>query len=166
MSLNKLKNVYFLGSLVKNIKGMYDKINEIIDYLNGDGKSGDGSYKSYVALLTQSGTSAPTVTILENTLGTIVWTRLSAGNYYGTLSDAFVAGKTIIVGNSNAEYGDYYSYNPLGGAGNVAGYYGFARDSKDVILFQTISSSTNNAVEASVLLTGSTTVPLEIRVYN
>lgn len=36
MSIDKLKNVYFLGSLVKNIKGIYDKINEIIDYLDNE----------------------------------------------------------------------------------------------------------------------------------
>jgi len=44
----------------------------------------------YVALLNQSGTSAPTAAVVENTLGgTLVWTRNSTGNYYATLTGAF-----------------------------------------------------------------------------
>jgi len=46
--------------------------------------------KKYVALLNQTGTSAPTATVVENTLGgTLVWTRNSTGNYYATLTGAF-----------------------------------------------------------------------------
>lgn len=52
-------------------------------------------YLKYVALLTQSGTSAPTATVLENTLGgTIVWTRNDVGDYTGTLAGAFSPNKT------------------------------------------------------------------------
>lgn len=52
-------------------------------------------YLKYVALLTQSGTSAPTATVLENTLGgTIVWTRNDVGDYTGTLAGAFTENKT------------------------------------------------------------------------
>lgn len=41
----------------------------------------------YVAQLTQTGTAAPAATVLENgTLGTIAWTRTSAGVYTGTSS--------------------------------------------------------------------------------
>jgi hypothetical protein len=41
--------------------------------------------KKYVALVTQSGTSAPTATVLENTLGgTVVWSRTSVGSYRAT----------------------------------------------------------------------------------
>lgn len=58
------------------------------------------NYKSYVALITQSGTAAPTITILENTLGDIVWTRFTAGGYYGTLTGAFLASKTFVIGGS------------------------------------------------------------------
>ncbi|HWT01213.1 MAG TPA: hypothetical protein VN256_13270 [Pyrinomonadaceae bacterium] len=53
--------------------------------------------KRYVALLSQSGTSAPTVTVLENSLGgTVVWTRFDVGVYTGTLSGVFMASKTAI----------------------------------------------------------------------
>lgn len=50
-------------------------------------------YKNYVARLSQSGTAAPTATIFENSIGAIVWTRTSAGNYVGTLTGAFPAAK-------------------------------------------------------------------------
>jgi hypothetical protein len=68
------------------------------------------NYKIYVALISQTGTSAPTVTILENTLGDIVWTRASTGLYYGTLTGAFLASKTFVIGGSadiNAGGGDF-----------------------------------------------------------
>jgi len=62
---------------------VYDKIETIIPY------------KVYTALLTQTGTSAPTAIVLENTLGgTVVWTRLSTGTYVGTLASAFTVNKT------------------------------------------------------------------------
>ena len=53
-------------------------------------------YKVYTALLTQSGTNAPVATVLQNTLGgTVVWTRVSSGDYEGTLSSAFTSNKTL-----------------------------------------------------------------------
>lgn len=50
------------------------------------------SVKVYRALLAQSGASAPTATVLENSLGgTVVWTRTGAGVYLATLTGAFAA---------------------------------------------------------------------------
>jgi hypothetical protein len=46
-------------------------------------------YKKYVALISQTGVLDPTVTVLENTIGDIVWTRFAAGDYRGTLTGAF-----------------------------------------------------------------------------
>lgn len=44
--------------------------------------------KVYKALLSQSGTDAPTAIVLENTLGvTITWSRLSVGKYRGTFTN-------------------------------------------------------------------------------
>jgi hypothetical protein len=52
--------------------------------------------KRYVALLTQSGTSAPTATVLENSLeGVPVWSRVSSGIYLLTLASAFSANTVI-----------------------------------------------------------------------
>ena len=52
------------------------------------------TYKKYIALITQSSTSAPTVVELENTIGPIIWSRKTTGEYSGTLSGAFTASKT------------------------------------------------------------------------
>lgn len=55
-------------------------------------------YKVYTALISQTGTSAPTATILENTLGgTVVWTRTGTGAYLATLSGVFTANKTSVL---------------------------------------------------------------------
>ena len=55
------------------------------------------TYTKYVALITQSSTSAPTVIELENTIGPIVWTRSSTGTYIGTLTGAFTLDKTYLT---------------------------------------------------------------------
>jgi hypothetical protein len=54
-------------------------------------------YKVYAALLTQTGTNAPVATVLENTIGNIVWTRGSTGYYIATLSAAFTTNKTVVL---------------------------------------------------------------------
>ena len=64
-------------------------------------------YKVYTALLSQSGTSAPTATVLENTIGAIVWSRSVIGGYFATLSGAFTTDKTSVLitnGSANATY--------------------------------------------------------------
>lgn len=80
-----------------------------IKTINGSSVLGAGNltinnssnYKVYVALLTQTGTDAPTAIVLENTLGgTVVWTRNGTGYYKGTLSNAFPSTKsTVIISN-------------------------------------------------------------------
>lgn len=64
------------------------------------GGGGGPGYLVYAALLNQSGTSAPTATVLANTLGgTVVWTRSDVGEYIATLASAFPVNKvsTIVV---------------------------------------------------------------------
>lgn len=73
------------------------------------------TYKVYTALLTQNGTDAPVATVLENTIGDIVWTYDSVGIYLGTLINAFTSNKTFLTSNldySNAdlERVSYLSY--------------------------------------------------------
>lgn len=53
--------------------------------------------KRYKALISQSSTSAPTVKILENSIGSIVWTRSSTGEYYGTLAGVFTTDKVFFI---------------------------------------------------------------------
>ena len=63
-----------------------------LDYVQANARP----YKVYTALLSQTGTNAPTATVLENTLGgTVVWGRSNAGFYTGTLTNAFPSGKTF-----------------------------------------------------------------------
>lgn len=96
MALLKLTNVYSLGSLIRNVKGIYNKVNEIIDYIHEDVKP----YKSYVALLNQTGTDAPVATVFENTLGvTPVWSYEGVGYYEITsVEGTFPEGNTVILG--------------------------------------------------------------------
>jgi len=71
-----------------------------IGLIGPTGPTGPGSsvsYKVYTALLTQTGQDAPVAIVLENTIGTIVWTRNSAGSYTGTLNNSFPENKTFIT---------------------------------------------------------------------
>lgn len=59
-------------------------------------------YKEYVALLTQTGTDAPTAEVLSNTLGfTPVFARVSQGVYTMSQEDGFPIGKTFFIINSS-----------------------------------------------------------------
>lgn len=75
-------------------------------YINGAGQfqefvipqSSQVGYSSYVASLTQSGTTAPSASVLSNDLtGTPIWTRNVAGSYTCTLNGVFEIGKTEII---------------------------------------------------------------------
>lgn len=70
-------------------------------------------YQIYNAILEQSGTSDPLVTVLQNTLnGTVVWTRDSEGVYLGTLAGAFDPKKTLIqASNSDYKLNDIGNYS-------------------------------------------------------
>lgn len=55
-------------------------------------------YKEYMALLTQSGTDDPTVTIIKNELsGDVSWTRNATGIYDGTLVGEFLNDTTGVI---------------------------------------------------------------------
>lgn len=66
---------------------------------NGSGITNVGGIKVWRGLVSQSGSSAPTATVLENSLGTITWARSSAGVYTATVSPAgaFTSNKTHIL---------------------------------------------------------------------
>jgi hypothetical protein len=68
------------------------------------------TYTKYVALISQSSTSDPTVLELENTIGPIVWTRVSQGIYNGTLTGAFTLNKTYGMINQVEENGIVMAY--------------------------------------------------------
>lgn len=84
---------------------------------------GDVGYKTYVALLTQTGTDAPVATVLENTLGSdIIWNYELTGVYYGdniNFADpskvfiSFTANQTSIGnGNIGSVCADIYDDGP------------------------------------------------------
>jgi hypothetical protein len=102
-------------------------------------------YKVYTALLTQSGTNAPTATVLENTLGgTIVWSRTSTGVYLGTLSGAFLLNK-VTVFNTNGTF--QQSFQGGRSSDNAVG----------------VNTTTFSGALTDGLLNGNS---IEIRVYN
>jgi len=106
-------------------------------------------YKVYTALLSQSGTSAPTATVLENTLGgTVVWTRSNTGQYVGTLTGAFTDQKTIIFVNRSNPSATAFDTNMAANVINIntIGYTTFSNSAY-------VDGQTNSA-------------SIEIRVYN
>ena len=55
------------------------------------------NYKSYVALITQSGTAAPTAIVLENTLGEVTFSYVAVGSYKVITSDLYTLDKTFAL---------------------------------------------------------------------
>jgi hypothetical protein len=107
-------------------------------------------YKSYVAIVSQSGTNAPTIdTLLENTLGdTITFTYANEGEYYiNSANNKFTSNKTVIMVTpgrrqlSNVTLGTTIVGNSL------------------LVLYSHVASGTLT----NSLISG---VSLEIRVYN
>jgi hypothetical protein len=61
--------------------------------------------QTYVALLTQSGTAAPSAVVLADNIGDITWSRISAGEYKGTPTTPFDSLNTfVIIGNVEHDY--------------------------------------------------------------
>lgn len=62
-----------------------------------------GGAKVYIAKLTNlgAGAVAPVATVIENTIGDIVWTRTGVGSYVGTLAGAFTENKTFVSGQNH-----------------------------------------------------------------
>ncbi len=76
----------------------FNVLNTLVEELDQSSPSKVG--KVYRALVSQSGTDDPTVLIQENTLGEIVWSRDSAGNYFGRLTGAFPEEETSCLTTS------------------------------------------------------------------
>ena len=104
-------------------------------------------YKKYVALMTQSGSSAPTAVVLENSIGGIAWTRSSTGRYVGTLTGTFPADKTTVMLT--------LGQGPLA---NVSATYGASRVDADSV--RILTNDTGSLADS--LLTDAV---VEIRIY-
>lgn len=99
-------------------------------------------YLVYTARISQTGVLDPTVDVLKNTIGAIVWTYDSPGTYAGTLIGAFTLDKT------------WFSIN----------------QEDDVNIVNTIGRTDANIVKIKtydngVLTDGILSTSLEIRVY-
>jgi hypothetical protein len=93
--------------------------------------------KVYRALLTQSGTDAPTAVVLENSIGAIVWEYSSTGIYTATLSGAFTANKTGLAPVGNLTVPD------------VSSFALFSRTSANVLTLYTVSVGTFSGASPS-----------------
>lgn len=59
-------------------------------FIDADDISAGEGYKTYRAIVTQTGTSAPVATVLKNTFsGPITWSRVSAGSYKAVATEGF-----------------------------------------------------------------------------
>jgi hypothetical protein len=79
-----------LSNAINNIQGDIDTIYEEIDALQP-------TYKVYTALLTTVTTGNPTAIVLENTVGSITWTRSAQGVYTANSSSLFTTNKTFVL---------------------------------------------------------------------
>ena len=105
-------------------------------------------YKTYMAIVQQTGTNAPTSVIYENNLsGVITWSRTSTGIYVGTLSNAFTNKKTII----HTSNGNSATTQPLV-------YYCYRTTDSTIEL----RSVRNGSLSDDVI----NNITLEVRVYN
>lgn len=121
--------------------------------------------KIYAASLEQAGTSAPTVTVHYSTLdGNVVWTRISPGEYRGTLANAFPAPNTYIPPFGRWE-GAATTFLPISDAATILGYYTISYDytGSDYILLYVLNSSFT-PVDLSTLTGGTLDLPL-ITIY-
>ena len=124
------------GSL--NVVRKYN--NEIFEYFQNVTNTGGDfhlvtkqdlfKYKVYTATAddqTGTGTDDPSINILgDNTIGNIVWTRITTGLFFGTLVGAFPAGKT------------HLSITPS----SPSGSYSIFRNTDDVIVIKTQDNGT------------------------
>ena len=100
--------------------------------------------QTYVALLTQSGTAAPTASVLAENIGIITWTRTNVGQYLGTpISPLDALNTFVIIGNVEHDY--------------IATAY--VNSDGDIVVHTT--KTQNHAHTDSQLLNS----PIEVRIY-
>lgn len=153
------ENVVILGSSGVTVMGGLSNVTLInsddivvtesnVRYVNGVQIPIFTSHKKYVANLTQSGTGAPTVFVLENTLGgTLVWGYDGVGSYTATLAGAFPSQSSvaILLGQTYTTQTDEMTYAYWGDANTIY-----------------VETAVNNLSSNDVL----NSCTIEIRVYN
>jgi len=107
--------------------------------------------KIYRALFYQEMTEEPEPVVLENTIGTIVWTRYGEGEFRGTLSGAFPQDKTFLI--TGSEY-------DLNNTDAVLQY--FKRLNDDVVYLWILDAGPQNPIDGE---NTDNYLSVEIRVY-
>jgi hypothetical protein len=110
------------------------------------GPTGPVGYQVYIALLNQVGIIAPVATVLQNTIGNIVWSYSSAGNYVATLAGAFPSDKVVMFLNNT----------------RVNSICSIQRSNDNALLLQIVITDSLPFLFADSLLNNAS---LEIRVY-
>jgi hypothetical protein len=143
---NGITNAYVIGSNDKTIEKAGQGFINDIEYIDGKPQTNIKNYKSYTGLISQSGTSAPSIKVLESDFQfffTAGYT--SVGNFVISSSNTFTLDKTWIV----------------------AGYNG---STEIKILTDIVSTSNINIITKDAAGTDTngliTDVPIEIRVYD
>lgn len=112
-------------------------------------KENFNGYKSYVALLTQTGTNAPIDTVLQNNIGNLSWEYVGVGNYKINGTNLFGESKTVVFTTpfyDNAEETNCYVYFKLA-----------TNDSVEIFVYNDVVSGYHNNTLNNT--------PIEIRVY-
>lgn len=131
---------------IGNGQSPWSDLQYVVGEIGATGASGKG-YNEYIAILTQEPGNPLSVTVLENTIGNIVWTQPSTGTYFATLAGAFPLEKTALFIQNSAWNDTNVTYITHQGTGNV-------------IVVETYDASNTTLTDD---LLGYTTV--EIRVY-
>lgn len=114
-------NVFGRGNVVgDSIRGMIQGIGQSleedglvlrnlqVETINGQSVSNAlPTYSKYIALISQAGTNDPTLSILENDLGDLVFTRAAIGRYEATLTGAFPTQGQVYLMVSNSQVDTY-----------------------------------------------------------
>ena len=79
-----------------------------VETINGvDVQNALPTYKKYIATISQVGTADPTLSILENDLGDLLFTRVLVGRYEATLTGAFPTQGQVYLMISNSQLNTY-----------------------------------------------------------
>ena len=139
------------------VQGSGITISESTNEITISAPSASLGYKVYTAELSSLGlgTGAPVATIMQNTIGNIVWTRTAEGSYVGTLSGAFTSNKTFLVGQTMS------AQTLVGGTGNWPQAQTMVTSSVDEVKIYNFGLN----LSAGNQLSDNMRIFLEIRIY-
>ncbi len=145
-------DLLIIGKKVNNLRDGTEFLEEVCtikEFINIVNDNLPKKYKVYSALISQTGSSAPSVIELENSLdaGSIVWTRNSTGNYTGTLTGSFPIDKSF-----------FYQPQQPNNSGDVD-HINMGRDDDNRVFIETYTSGSTSDDVLNY-------TSIEIKVYN